>query len=117
KPITKPRKPPRRSRPPTGSGLSASRREGRAIMRLVVLQEPGQPLNQSFADHNLVDDFSLLVDQLFGVGGGRVALGRLIQQADAHQVALEFLLGEFLGWSGTLPTLIRALGLGAEGAP
>src|SRR6202041_2134997 len=62
-----------------------------------LFKKAGQPLDQSLADHNLGDDFTLVVDQrwvrIVGLVPGRV---RRIQQADLHKVPLKYLLGELL---------------------
>ena len=59
------------------------------------MEKARQPLDQSFPDDDLVDDFSNFVedgDGVFIVGAGPRSS---VQEADSHEVSLEFLLREF----------------------
>jgi hypothetical protein len=61
-------------------------------------KKAGQPLDQSLANHNFIDDFTLFVNQVGGITSVGISIGpgRWVQKANFYQVLVESLLGEFL---------------------
>ena len=43
---------------------------GETLRRSLTFKKAGQPLDQSFADHDLIDDFTLVVDQVERIASG-----------------------------------------------